>query len=164
MENLGIDIKLLIAQLTNFVLFYLIFKKFIANPFTAFLKDEKQKEQMKEKLDEKIKELGAKEKETERTMREKLEDERKKLLKEAREEAEKLKKETLKKAQEEAERIKAKALDELERDKKISASRLKKEAVDLSISLVETGLKNYLSPNIRKEITELILKNSQKMN
>ena len=164
MENLGIDIKLLIAQLTNFVLFYLIFKKFIAKPFTAFLKDEKQKEQMKEKLDEKIKELGAKEKETERTMREKLEDERKKLLKEAREEAEKLKKETLKKAQEEAERIKAKALDELERDKKISASRLKKEAVDLSISLVETGLKNYLSPNIRKEITELILKNSQKMN
>jgi len=164
MENLGIDIKLLIAQLTNFILFYLIFKKFVAKPFAAFLKEEKQKEQIKERLDEKIKELAQKEKDDEKNMREKLENERKKLIKEAREEAEKLKKETLKKAQEEAARIKTKAIEEIERDKKLFASKLRKEAVDLGISLVEIGLKNYLSPNIRKEITELILKNSQKVN
>jgi F0F1-type ATP synthase membrane subunit b/b' len=41
MENLGIDGKLLSAQLINFILFFIIYKKYIAKPFMAFLKKEK---------------------------------------------------------------------------------------------------------------------------
>ncbi len=164
MENLGIDIKLLIAQLTNFVLFFIIFKKFIAKPFANFLKDEKQKEESKEKLDHQIKELAEKEKLDEKKMKEKLEKEKEKLTKQAREQDEKIRVENLKKAEEDASRIKAKAYEEIEKEKKLSESKLKKEIIELSVSLVETGLKNYLSPTSRKEITDVILKNSQKMN
>lgn len=164
MENLGIDIKLLIAQATNFILFFIIFKKFIAKPFANFLKDEKQKEETKEKLDRQIKELAEKEKLDEKKMKEKLEKEREKLVKVAKEQAEKIKMETLKKAEEDATRIKTKAYEEIEKEKKLAASKLKKEIVELSVGLVETGLKNYLSPTSRKEITDVILKNSHKTN
>ena len=41
MENLGIDIKLLIAQMINFGLFFFIIKKFVTKPFLNFVEDEK---------------------------------------------------------------------------------------------------------------------------
>ena len=47
MENLGIDLKLMIAQSINFLLFFFIVKKFIAKPFTNFLEEEKNKEKEK---------------------------------------------------------------------------------------------------------------------
>jgi len=50
MESLGVDVKLLIAQIVNFLLFFLIFKKFIAKPFSQFLVTEKQKEQERERI------------------------------------------------------------------------------------------------------------------
>ena len=37
MENLGIDGKLLLAQIINFVLFFILVTKFVVKPFTAFL-------------------------------------------------------------------------------------------------------------------------------
>ncbi len=164
MENLGIDIKLLVAQLTNFLLFYFIFKKFIAKPFANFLKSEKQKDEVKEQLDQKIKELGEKEKIVEQQMKEKLEKEKEKLVKQAKEQAEKIKKETIQKAEEEASKIKSKALDEMEKEKKMFEAKLRKEIIEISVELVEKGLKNYLSENTRKEVTNSIIKNSQKAN
>src|SRR3989344_9605340 len=50
MESLGIDIKLLIAQLINFGLFLFIFKKYIAKPFSDFLNLEIKKEKEKERI------------------------------------------------------------------------------------------------------------------
>ncbi len=55
MENLGVDIKLLIAQLVNFLLFLYIFKKFVSNSFETFLKEERKKEEIKSKIDTTIK-------------------------------------------------------------------------------------------------------------
>src|SRR3990167_10047164 len=54
MENLGIDIKLLIAQVINFGLFFILFKKFIAKPFLNLIKEEEDNEQKKEQLKEKL--------------------------------------------------------------------------------------------------------------
>ena len=45
MENLGINVKLIIAQIINFALFFLIYKKFIAKPFVNFINGEKKKEE-----------------------------------------------------------------------------------------------------------------------
>ena len=46
MENLGIDIKLLIAQLINFGIFFFIIAKFVAKPFTKFLNEERNKDEV----------------------------------------------------------------------------------------------------------------------
>ena len=45
MENLGIDVKLLIAQVVNFALFLFIFHRFISKPFLRFLDSEKKKDE-----------------------------------------------------------------------------------------------------------------------
>jgi len=55
MEKLGVDIKLLIAQITNFILFFIVFKKLVSKPFKNFLDDERKKEELKEKLSDKFK-------------------------------------------------------------------------------------------------------------
>ena len=47
MDKLGIDVKLLIAQLVNFGLFFFIFQKFIAKPFLGLIKSEEKKEKAK---------------------------------------------------------------------------------------------------------------------
>ena len=44
MGQLGLDIKQIVAQVLNFILFFLIFKKFIASPFANFLNQEQRKE------------------------------------------------------------------------------------------------------------------------
>ena len=55
MENLGIDGKLLLAQIINFVLFFILVKQFVVKPFTNFLNQERKNEEDKDKLLEKLK-------------------------------------------------------------------------------------------------------------
>lgn len=164
MENLGIDIKLLIAQLINFILFFYIFKKFISKPFNKFLGEEKRKEELKEKLDSSIKETEEKRIVDDKLFKQKLEKERNNVIKQAREQGEKIKTEMIKETEEEIVRLKTKTKQELEKSKLLMERNLKKEIVSLSINIVETGLKNYLSPQISKELTQEILKNSTKIN
>ncbi len=57
MEKLGVDLKLLIAQAINFILFFFIVKKYIAKPFSQFLKSEKENEKEKELSLQKAKKL-----------------------------------------------------------------------------------------------------------
>jgi len=49
MEGLGVDVKLLIAQVINFLLFFYIFKKYLAKPFQKYLDEETKKTARKRK-------------------------------------------------------------------------------------------------------------------
>src|SRR3989344_4531891 len=109
MEGLGIDLKLLIAQIINFGLFFYVFKRFLAKPFVSFIDEEKQKEAERETSLQKAK---------------KLEDE---LLKKEQQ------------AQEKARKV-----------------------AKLSLFIVQNTLREVLSDDLRKKITERILKNSSK--
>lgn len=164
MENLGIDIKFLIAQLINFFLFFYIFKKFISKPFNHFLTEEKRKEEIKEKLDQMIKQAEEKRVSDEKNFRLRMEKEREKIIREARDQAEKLRHQMLEEANDEIDRLKKKANEELLRNKQLMEKSLKKEIVSLSLDIVKISLKNYLTPETSKEITRLILKNSVKEN
>src|SRR3989344_4575625 len=64
MEGLGIDLKLLIAQIINFGLFFYVFKRFLAKPFVSFIDEEKQKEAERETSLQKAKKKRSKEKRT----------------------------------------------------------------------------------------------------
>jgi len=50
MEALGIDIKLIIAQVVNFFLFLILFKKFMAKPFYNYLDKLQRNNEDKEKI------------------------------------------------------------------------------------------------------------------
>lgn len=159
MENLGIDLRLLIAQVINFVLFFIIVKKFIMAPFSKFITDEKQREKDKDKLlqdAKKIEEgLVVKEKE----FNEKSQKELKKLLDDAKKRAEALTDEILEKAQKEAESIKNKMKTQMEAERDALYRDVKSKVADLSIELVNEGLIFALDENTKKKVTQRILKN-----
>jgi F0F1-type ATP synthase membrane subunit b/b' len=55
MENLGIDLKLIVAQLVNFGIFFFVFQKFISKPFLAHLKKKQEEESIRENFASKLK-------------------------------------------------------------------------------------------------------------
>lgn len=159
MENLGIDLRLLIAQVINFVLFFIIVKKFIMAPFSKFITDEKQREKDKDKhlQDAKKIEEGLVLKEKE--FNEKSQKELKKLLDDAKKRAEALTDEILEKAQKEAESIKNKMKTQMEAERDALYRDVKSKVADLSIELVNEGLIFALDENTKKKVTQRILKN-----
>jgi len=87
MENLGIDGKLLLAQVINFVLFFILVKQFMVKPFTGFLNQERKNEEDKNKMLEKLKRSEEAGIEAERKMKEKMKKEFDVLFVEAKKEA-----------------------------------------------------------------------------
>jgi len=87
MENLGIDLKLMIAQSINFLLFFFIVKKFIAKPFTNFLEEEKNKEKEKQKLLEEAQKIEENLKIKEQKIKEEANREMKKIIEETKKNA-----------------------------------------------------------------------------
>src|SRR3990167_6957986 len=138
MENLGIDIKLMLAQLINFVLFFIIIKKFVAKPFQSFLQTERQKEAEKQKLLEDAQKqeevLANKQKELEKKMKQEFD----KTLAEAKVEANKIKK-------------------EIEQEKEALYKQVKKKVSDLSLFLVAKSLREILDTEERKKVSAKIL-------
>ena len=144
MDQLGIDIKQLVAQLINFVLFFLIFKKFIATPFQSFLNEERRKEKERQDILEKLKKDEAGALEEKMRMKEVTKKEFEKVLLEAKKEAEEIK-------------IRAKKLIEEEKDKLNQAA--KERMVDLSIAIIDKAFKDFLDEETKKKITQHILNN-----
>src|SRR3989338_10910360 len=119
MEGLGIDLKLLIAQIINFGLFLYVFKRFIAKPFVSFIDEEKQKEAERETSLQKAKKLEDELLKKEQQAQEKARKEAQEIVKEAKQTAEKLKENILSQAQEEGQEIKKKAQTQIELQKEI---------------------------------------------
>jgi F-type H+-transporting ATPase subunit b len=159
MENLGIDGKLLLAQLINFAIFFFLVKKYIAKPFLKFLQQERDNEKEKEELLDKLKkgdlELQTKEVKLKETARK----EQAAILEKARQDAVKLRQEIVSEAKKEAENIKEKARRELQEEKEKLHQDVKNKVADLSILLTEKTLSTYLEEESRKKITKNILKN-----
>ncbi|MBI4226161.1 ATP synthase F0 subunit B [Candidatus Roizmanbacteria bacterium] len=162
MEQLGIDFKQLVAQLINFVLFFLIFKKFIAAPFSHFLEEERRKEKEAEETLAKLKkdEEGLSEKQTKMKQEMKIEVDR--ILREAKKEAEEIKQELITKAKKEAEEIKSRGKKQLEEERQKLNQAIKERLVDLSIDIVDRAFKEYLDAETKKKVTQYILKNLAK--
>lgn len=164
MSALGIDIKLLFAQIINFVLFFLLVKKFIAKPFLTYLHEQKK---IAEEKEEALKILQNKEKE--------LDEKTKEVMKRARQEAIDLQNavkkdlatvraKELKKIQEEIAYMKQKAEKQISEDKKKMISEVRKYIVDISATLVKKALSNYLDETKQKEVLQYIIRDASKTN
>lgn len=159
MKELGLDLKIFIAQIINFGLFFYIYRKFVAKPFLMFIRKEKNEEEARTKLLEDLKKKEDTFSKKQATFEEDLRKKSTQVLEETRIESEKLKQEILKSAREEADEIKKRGKEAVEEEKEALYSYLRKRLITLSVSVVEEGLKDYLDNEKRREITKYIVKN-----
>lgn len=157
MDKLGIDVKLLIAQLVNFGLFFLIFQRFIAKPFLSLIKSEEKKEKEKRALEEELIRKSEQMSGEEKEAKEHLNAQIKTLLMNAKKEAELVKKSMIESAKKEAEDIITQSRRQIEEESASMEQTMKRKAADLSLLIVKEALKDYLTENMQKEMTQHII-------
>lgn len=158
MEKLGIDLKVMVAQIVNFVLLLVIFKKYIYKPFLAALKNQeaKEKEALEkiEAYEKKEKALYSKKLELEQEYEEKL----KKMYAKMKKETSEAKRQILKEAQNEAEELRRHNLELIEADRKKMLNEIKKESVDIALALSEKALSEIVNSKLQSEIVKEVAK------
>jgi len=159
MENLGIDGKLLIAQLINFLLFFFIIKKFIVKPFTLFLDQEKKQDKEKEDSLAKIKKSEEAMINEQNKARENAKKELDIIIDQAKKDSQAIKQEMIEDAKQEADEIKERMKKQLEEERDNLYKDIKDQIAKVSFDLVEAGLKDNLDKEARKKITLSILRN-----
>ncbi len=159
MESLGIDLKLLIAQLVNFILFFYIFKRYIAKPFSQFLKTELDKEKEKERILQEIKKKEEMFTLEEKRIKEKIKKEYEEALKNTKQEAMKVREKIITQAKKDAEEIILKARRQIEEERNEMLKEIKQKAIDLSLLIVEKTLSQFIDKEMHKKINQQILKN-----
>jgi len=161
MENLGIDGKLLLAQIINFVLFFILVKKFVVKPFSAFLNQERKNEEEKSRFLDKLKKSDEAAVEAEKKMKEKMKKEFDALFIQAKKEAQSLRTDLIKQAEADAQDIRDKSKKLLEEEKNALYREVKDKIIKTSLMIVENTLKDALDETSRKKVTGSIIKNYQ---
>lgn len=161
MENLGIEGKLMLAQMINFVLFFILVKQFIVKPFTGFLNQERKNEEEKGRLLEKLKKSDEASIDAEIKMKEKMKKEFDILFVQAKKEAQTMRDELVKQAEADAAEIKNKNVKILEEEKSLLYREVKDKIIKTSLMIVENTLKESLDDSSRKKVTGAIIKNYQ---
>lgn len=157
MEKLGIEPKILLAQVINFVILLVLFKKFLFKPFFDRLEAEEKRTKEEEG---KLKQYEKQEKEL-HDKRVALESDYEKKLKASyakmKKETDEAKRQIMKDATKEAEELRRHTMELLESEKKGNAAQMKKEAYQVAVSLVERVLGESLSAEMQKKITADVL-------
>lgn len=159
MEALGIDSKLLVAQAINFAIFYFIFKKYIAQPFSAFIAKERKNESEKQILLEKLRKSEEDRKSEEVKMKKQLAKLTAEETKKARKEAAAVREEIVATAKKEAAEIVEKGRTQVAAERQEMQNEIKKQIGNMSMALVSQGLEEYLTSDMQKEITKRVLTN-----
>lgn len=159
MENLGIDGKLLLAQMINFALFFILVKQFIVKPFTSFLNQERKNEEEKNQMLEKLKKSEKAGIEAEMKMKEKMKKEFDVLFVQAKKEAQDMRADLIKQAETDVLEIKEKNSKLLEEEKNLLYREVKDKIVKTSLMIVENTLRDSLDKSSRKKVTGTIIRN-----
>ncbi len=162
MEGLGIDIKLLIAQIINFLLLFLIFKKTVSQSFLEFLSKNEQQGKEKEQLLKELEEKEIKAKEEEKKIFEKAQAQGLQIVEDAKKNATQIKAEILKQGHKEAEEIKEKMSKELEREKSNIYKETKTKIVETCIIMIKSVLSKFITEEKQTEAIKYLLKELEK--
>ncbi|MCX6730358.1 MAG: ATP synthase F0 subunit B, partial [Candidatus Roizmanbacteria bacterium] len=156
------DIKLLIAQLINFGLFFFIYKKFIAGPFVSVMKGEKMKDANRKKMNEEVEKqrevLALQEKASKEEIHKKTEES----LKAVRHAAELERVSLLAKAEEESKEIVKRASKQIEEERHAMEKQYKETLAKVSVMTVEHVLKDFLTEDMQKQVNAKVLSNLAK--
>lgn len=154
MEKLGIDAKVMLAQIINFILLLVVFKKFVYKPFLEALKSQERKE--KEAL-AKIEDYEKKEKalyDQKLGLEEAYEEKLKKMYGKMKKETDEAKRQILKEAQTEAEELRRHNLELIEADRHKMLAEIKKESAQIALALSEKALAQIMSTRLSSEIVK----------
>lgn len=162
MENLGIDFKLLVAQVVNFVLFFILFKKFIAKPFLNLIKEEEANEQKKEQLKQELQKQDEKIEIKRNSFNEEIVKKEEEIVNSAKERGKAVEKRIIEEAEAQAVKIKHGALIEIASEKQNLYKQVKQKVTELSLIIVDKALKQALNEDTKKKITSAIIKNLPK--
>lgn len=158
LEALGVDIKLLIVQITGFLILFFILKKYLFGRIMGFMQEREEKiRKTFEDQDRQNREL----RDLRQTYEERLakvEEEASRRLQSAVKEAQVLSDDIIKRTHAEAERIKEKAAQDIEQEKKKALSEVRAEVVDLSILACQKILKKSIDRTTAKELVDEFLK------
>ena len=149
----------MLAQLINFGIFFFIFKKFIAKPFSEFLHKEEKNEKDKQLLAEKVKKQEEVFAKKQAEMKEKMRQEMDAAIKKAKESAERVREELILTAKKDADEIIIKAKKQLDEERTMMQGEMKGKISELSVFIIEQALKDYLDRDARTVLTKYILKN-----
>jgi len=161
-ERLGVDWKLLLFQVVNFLILLFILKKFLYKPISNFL------EQRRKKIEEGLKKA---EKFTEEWLRiqdikkgelVKAEKEAVQIMEGARKDAEKKEKEILESAHQKKEKLVEEAKGEISREKEKILDEAKKETAECVVWATEKILKRALKDKDEKNLIDEALKALEK--
>ncbi len=162
MEALGVDTKLLIAQVINFTLFLIIFKRFISKPFFNYLSEAQKKEKEKDRIIADMGKSEEKSKEAEAQVLKKAKSQAMELIADAKKTAVSQAVEIIKKAQNDAADIKEKAEKVLDEERKELYSEVKKHIVETSAAIAKSALRDYLNESRQHELTQIIMEKAEK--
>lgn len=162
MENLGIDTKLIIAQLINFGLFFFVFKRFMARPFQNFVAKERKEQEEHQRLLATSRQAEERMEKTEKEFKDKMKKEQARILDEAKKEAETVRRDLIDQAHAEAEEIRSRALAQVEQEKADLEAKTKEHITKVGMLVVSQSLQDVLNEDMKKKITDSIIKNSGK--
>lgn len=154
MEKLGIDARIMLAQVINFVLLLVVFKKFVYAPFLKALKDQEKKE--KEALS-KIEEYEKKEKSLynqKLELEKDYEDKLKKMYAKMKKETSEAKRQILKEASTEAEELRQHNMKLIDADRNKMMNEIGHEATKIALALSEKALAQVVNKNLQTEIVK----------
>lgn len=163
MEKLGIQPVALIAQIVNFLVLFLLLKKFLYAPILKVLEERRKKiseslEKAK-KIDEEIMKIEEKRaQELEKTRAEV-----RKIIEEAKQNAQDVKSEVAEQALKEVSEIKKRALANWEEEKKKMMEEFKAQTAWLVISITKQVLKQSLDEKRQRELIKGVLVDMEKI-
>ena len=141
LEKLGIDWKLLLFQIVNFLLLFFILRKVLYKPILSFLESRRKKIEEGLAKSEKFEEEWQKMKDAQKESAAKTEKEAAMVMEKARSFAEKKEKELLVLAQQKSDKIVEEARRDILREKDKILTEVKKEAADFIVFATEKILK-----------------------
>jgi|SRR3989338_8330797 len=157
-SGLGLDLKLMLAQTINFVLFTALFARFVAPSFFEFLKKQRKDEEERQAI---LVSLQKKKEENDEQIQELLKETRlevKIIMQEADKEAKASREKILSEATVEAQEIRQKAKKQLEIERVTMMGNLREQIIRTSHQLVNTVLRDVISKTRQKEIIIEVVK------
>ena len=158
MDKLGIEPKLLLAQLVNFTIIMLVLKKYLYQPILDLLDKRKAEIAENAKVSEKLKKSEVEMNEKVDKALSKAREEALGIINDAKKTAKEVEKDMVTAAHEQAETIMTRAKKEAEEMKKSAQLELQKEAIDLAVAMAGRLLTASLTDTEQRAIIDKRIK------
>jgi len=158
MEALGINAKLLVAQIINFLVFFFVFKKFISKPFLHYLdeqhRDEKKRQNLTKELEQGEANLNLEKEKVLKAARKEAAE----IILQAKKSAEEVKSQIIADANKQMEEIKNKGKAQLEEERNKINSQVKEKIISTSSLMLSSVLGEFINSELQDKIIQGLVK------